>query len=83
MSCGSCNFIHHSWDATATSSSSTPSLKTCLRSCFPIGRGVRAIVEVRCARFLAMNDRFVIDRMIQDKLLVTVAPDGYLKCVKD
>jgi cephalosporin hydroxylase len=33
--------------------------------------------------FLAENDRFVIDRAIQDKLMVTVAPDGYLKCIKD
>lgn len=33
--------------------------------------------------FLKTNDRFVIDRVIQDKLLLTVAPDGYLKCVKD
>ena len=33
--------------------------------------------------FLKMNDRFVIDRDIENKLLITVAPDGYLKCVKD
>jgi cephalosporin hydroxylase len=33
--------------------------------------------------FLKENDRFAIDREIQDKLLVTVAPDGYLKCLKD
>jgi cephalosporin hydroxylase len=32
--------------------------------------------------FLKQNDRFVIDKEIQDKLLITVAPDGYLKCVK-
>ncbi len=33
--------------------------------------------------FLKTNDRFVIDREIEHKLLLTVAPDGYLKCVKD
>ncbi|WP_300464809.1 cephalosporin hydroxylase family protein [Desulfobacula sp.] len=32
--------------------------------------------------FLKQNDRFEIDREIQNKLLITVAPDGYLKCVK-
>lgn len=33
--------------------------------------------------FLKNNDRFVIDKEIQDKLVITVAPDGYLKCIKD
>lgn len=33
--------------------------------------------------FLKSNDRFEISREIQDKLLLTVAPDGYLKCVKN
>ncbi len=33
--------------------------------------------------FLKTNDRFEIDREIENKLLITVAPDGYLKCVKD
>ena len=33
--------------------------------------------------FLKKNDRFVIDRELERKLLVTVAPDGYLKCIKD
>lgn len=32
--------------------------------------------------FLRGNDRFVIDRGLEDKLLLTVAPDGYLRCVK-
>jgi cephalosporin hydroxylase len=31
--------------------------------------------------FLAHTDRFEIDREISDKLLITVAPDGYLKCL--
>jgi cephalosporin hydroxylase len=33
--------------------------------------------------FLKHNDRFVIDGVLSDKLLLTVAPDGYLKCVKN
>jgi cephalosporin hydroxylase len=33
--------------------------------------------------FLKRNDRFIIDKDIENKLLITVAPDGYLKCVKD
>jgi Cephalosporin hydroxylase len=32
--------------------------------------------------FLRNNERFVIDEMITSKLLITVAPDGYLKCVE-
>jgi len=33
--------------------------------------------------FLKNNNRFEIDREIENKLLITVAPDGYLKCIKD
>lgn len=33
--------------------------------------------------FLKTTDRFEIDKAIESKLLITVAPDGYLKCVKD
>lgn len=33
--------------------------------------------------FLKTNKRFEIDKDIQAKLLITVAPDGYLKCVED
>jgi len=33
--------------------------------------------------FLKTNDRFVVDKEIENKLLITVAPDGYLKCIKD
>jgi len=33
--------------------------------------------------FLKKNDRFEIDKNIENKLLITVAPDGYLKCIKD
>jgi cephalosporin hydroxylase len=33
--------------------------------------------------FLRTNDRFEIDASLEAKLLITVAPDGYLRCVKD
>jgi cephalosporin hydroxylase len=33
--------------------------------------------------FLKTSDRFVIDKDIENKLLITPAPDGYLRCVKD
>ena len=33
--------------------------------------------------FLKTNDRFEIDKDFENKLLITVAPDGYLKCVSD
>ena len=33
--------------------------------------------------FMKTNGRFEIDKTIEDKLLVTVAPDGFLKCVED
>jgi cephalosporin hydroxylase len=33
--------------------------------------------------FLKTSDRFEIDKSIETKLLITVAPDGYLKCIKD
>jgi cephalosporin hydroxylase len=33
--------------------------------------------------FLKANDRFEIDKDLENKLLITVAPGGYLRCVKD
>ncbi len=33
--------------------------------------------------FLKTCDRFEIDKDLEAKLLITVAPDGYLKCIKD
>ena len=33
--------------------------------------------------FLGENSRFVVDRDVVDKLLITDAPDGYLRCVKE
>jgi cephalosporin hydroxylase len=32
---------------------------------------------------LKINDRFVVDEELENKLLISVAPEGYLKCVKD
>lgn len=32
--------------------------------------------------FLRNNDRFVIDRELSDKLALTAAPDGYLRCIR-
>ncbi len=34
-------------------------------------------------KFLKTNNRFVIDKEIENKLLITTARDGYLRCVKD
>jgi cephalosporin hydroxylase len=47
----------------------------------PWGKGNNPKTAVK--EFLKTNRRFVIDKKIQHKLLFTVAPDGYLKCVKD
>lgn len=33
--------------------------------------------------FLQTNKRFQIDKSIDSKLLITVAPDGYLKCIQE
>ena len=33
--------------------------------------------------FLKTNNRFEVDREIESKLLITVAPQGYLRCIKD
>ena len=46
----------------------------------PWGRGNNPKTAVH--EFLARNDRFVIDNETRDKLLITVAPDGYLRCVE-
>ena len=32
--------------------------------------------------FLKTNDRFKIDKKIEEKILFTAAPNGYLKCIK-
>lgn len=33
--------------------------------------------------FLKNNNRFIIDKTFENKLLISVAPDGYLKCIRD
>jgi cephalosporin hydroxylase len=45
----------------------------------PWGRGDNPKTAVH--EFLARSDRFEIDKEISDKLLMTVAPDGYLRCI--
>lgn len=47
----------------------------------PWGKGDNPKTAV--LEFLRRNDRFLIDEEIASKLLITVAPDGFLKCVKD
>lgn len=47
----------------------------------PWGRGNNPMSAVH--EFLKHSDRFVIDKTRHEKLLISVAYDGYLKCVKD
>jgi len=47
----------------------------------PWGPGNNPLTAVR--EFLKTTDRFEIDRDISNKFLITVAPDGYLRCIKD
>ena len=47
----------------------------------PWGKGNNPRTAVR--EFLETNGRFIIDKEIENKLLITVAPDGYLRCIKD
>lgn len=47
----------------------------------PWGKGNNPKTAVE--EFLKPNDRFVIDKEIENKLLITIAPDGYLKCIKN
>jgi cephalosporin hydroxylase len=47
----------------------------------PWGRGNNPRTAVR--EFLETTDRFEVDTAIEAKLLITVAPGGYLRCVKD
>lgn len=47
----------------------------------PWGRGNNPKTAVW--EFLKTTDRFEIDKEIESKLLITVAPDGYLRCVRD
>ena len=47
----------------------------------PWGKGNNPKTAVR--EFLKRNQRFQVDRDVEKKLLITVAPEGYLKCIKD
>lgn len=47
----------------------------------PWGKDNNPKMAVR--EFLKNNDRFEVDKDIENKLLITVAPDGYLKCIKE
>jgi len=47
----------------------------------PWGKDNNPKMAVR--EFLKTNGRFEIDKQIENKLLITVAPDGYLKCIKE
>jgi len=47
----------------------------------PWGPGDNPRTAVR--EFLRHNDRFVVESEIEDKLLITAAPGGYLRCVKE
>lgn len=47
----------------------------------PWSKGDNPLTALR--EFLATTDRFEIDHEIHQKLLVTVAPFGFLRCVKD
>jgi cephalosporin hydroxylase len=47
----------------------------------PWNKGNNPKTAVR--EFLQGNDRFAVDRAIEDKLLISVAPGGYLRCTKD
>ncbi|MBC7541358.1 MAG: cephalosporin hydroxylase family protein [Candidatus Sericytochromatia bacterium] len=47
----------------------------------PWGKGNNPKTAVH--EFLAVDSRFEIDRAMAGKLLITAAPDGYLKCIQD
>lgn len=43
--------------------------------------GKKSNPKMAVRNFLKSSDRFSIDKSIESKLLITVAPDGYLKCI--
>jgi len=47
----------------------------------PWGKGNNPYTAVK--KFLRQNKRFKIDKKIEEKLLITSCPDGFLKCVKN
>jgi cephalosporin hydroxylase len=46
----------------------------------PWGKGDNPKTAVKS--FLNSNKRFIIDKEIENKLMITVAPSGFLKCIK-
>lgn len=46
----------------------------------PWGKGNNPMTAVR--EFVAQSDRFEIDKEIDKRLLISAAPEGYLKCIK-
>lgn len=47
----------------------------------PWGRGNNPKTAVK--QFLKNNNRFKVDKAIENKMLITVAPEGFLKCIRD
>ena len=47
----------------------------------PWGKGNNPMTAVK--QFLKQNNRFKVDSMLEKKLLISVAPNGFLKCVKN
>ena len=47
----------------------------------PWGKGNNPKTAVK--QFLKNNPRFIIDTNIENKLMITVAPSGFLKCIKN
>lgn len=56
-------------------------VKTSLRQNRPWGKGDNPKTAVKS--FLNTNNRFIIDKEIENKLMITVAPSGFLKCIKN
>jgi len=50
-----------------------------LKRKWDIARNPKSALE----EFMAENDRFIVDAEMNDKLLITDAPGGYLRCVRD
>ena len=47
----------------------------------PWGRGNNPMTALR--EFMGETDRFEVDTALENKLLMTCNPTGYLRCVKD
>ena len=58
---------------------STPQTKSHQKRPWSKGNNPKTAVK----SFLKTNNRFIIDKEIDNKLMITVAPCGYLKCIKN